>query len=208
MLSPILVLCCFILKVTGEGEVFYLQQRVARGGRIFHLRKFATMFKDSPNLGTGNITMKDDPRVLPFGKILRLSKLNEIPQLLNILVGDMSVVGPRPVTPDHFDLYSKDGKNAIGSVRPGLSGIGSIFFRSEDEFLSTSDDPVQFYKDIIAPYKEELEIWYIKNKSIKIYFMIIFATLLVVFFPKLNVFKLLFPNAPSAPGALDANRRY
>ena len=131
-LSKVLPLM-FILRVSGEGEIFFLQNRVGRGGKDFKLYKFATMLKDSPKIGTGTISMKNDPRVLPVGKILRKTKINELPQLINVLVGDMSIIGPRPLTLKSFDLYSLDVQQAIKKVKPGLSGVGSIVFRKEED---------------------------------------------------------------------------
>ena len=103
-LSPLLLPIIIILKLTGEGEVFFMQERIGRNGRLFKLIKFATMLKNSPNLGTGTVTMKHDPRILPVGKFLRKTKINELPQLLNILLGDMSVVGPRLLQLKHLAL--------------------------------------------------------------------------------------------------------
>ena len=100
LLGPILAPIACVLKITGEGEVFYKQARVGKGGSSFGLIKFATMLKDSPSIGTGEITIKNDPRVLPLGKFLRKSKINELPQLWNIFIGDMSIVGPRPMVPN------------------------------------------------------------------------------------------------------------
>ena len=95
VLAPFLLPVVVILRFTGEGEVFYIQERAGRGGNSFGLYKFATMLKNSPNIGAGEITVREDPRVLPFGQFLRKTKLNELPQLWNIFIGDMSVVGPR-----------------------------------------------------------------------------------------------------------------
>ena len=94
VLSPLLVPIVLILRFSGEGEIFFLQERIGKGGQVFKLFKFATMLKDSPNIGTGTVTMKGDPRVLPVGKFLRKTKINELPQLLNIFFGDTSVIGP------------------------------------------------------------------------------------------------------------------
>src|SRR5690606_21753019 len=129
VLSSLLVPIALVLRFSGEGEIFFVQQRVGLGGRSFGLFKFATMLKDSPNLGTGTVTLKDDPRVLPVGRFLRKTKINELPQLLNVLCGDMSIVGPRPQTRRCFDAFPEDSKRAIVRVRPGLSGVGSIVFR-------------------------------------------------------------------------------
>ena len=121
MLSPLLVPIVLILKFSGEGEVFFLQKRIGKGGRVFKLFKFATMLKDSPNIGTGTVTMKGDPRILPVGKFLRKTKINELPQLLNIFFGDMSVIGPRPLTVQTFGCYSESTQDVVKQVRPGLS---------------------------------------------------------------------------------------
>jgi lipopolysaccharide/colanic/teichoic acid biosynthesis glycosyltransferase len=122
-----------------------LQERVGKGGTSFKLFKLATMLKDSPNIGSGEITVKNDPRVLPLGRFLRKSKINELPQLWNILSGDMSVVGPRPMVADTYAHYSQEAQDILNSVRPGLTGLGSIIFRDEESFLDQRDDPVSFY---------------------------------------------------------------
>ena len=105
ILCPLLLPVAFILRFTGEGEVFYVQERIGLHERPFGLFKFATMLKNSPHIGTGTITVRNDPRVLPVGRILRKAKVNELPQLLNVLIGDMSVIGPRPLTQNHFGHY-------------------------------------------------------------------------------------------------------
>ena len=102
-LSPLLIPIALLLRFTGEGEVFFVQERVGLNQQTFGLLKFATMLKDSANIGSGTITVRNDPRVLPVGKVLRKTKINELPQLLNILRGDMSVIGPRPLTRNHFN---------------------------------------------------------------------------------------------------------
>ena len=129
LLSPLLVPIVITLRLTGEGEVFFLQERIGKGGKNFKLFKFATMLKNSPNIGTGTVTMRGDPRVLPVGSFLRKTKINELPQLLNIFFGDMSVIGPRPLTTQTFGAYSESTQGLITQVRPGLSGVGSIIFR-------------------------------------------------------------------------------
>ena len=135
-LCPVLLPIALVLRLTGEGEIFFVQERVGSNERPFGLIKFATMLKDSPQTGTGSITVRNDPRVLPVGRILRKTKINELPQLLNVLAGDMSVIGPRPLTKNHFNHYPPNLRKLIGSVRPGLSGVGSIVFRDEERLLS------------------------------------------------------------------------
>ena len=136
ILSPLFLLTTIILKFSGEGEILFWQERVGKDGEIFKLLKFATMLKNSQNLGTGTITVKADTRVLPVGKFLRKTKINELPQILNILFGDMSVIGPRPLTIETFFYYPQQIQNIIKQVKPGLSGIGSIVFRGEENLMN------------------------------------------------------------------------
>ncbi len=201
-LSPILFPVLVLLKLTGEGEVFFAQKRVGKNGGLFNLLKFATMLKDSPNIGTGTVTLKDDPRVLPLGKILRQTKINELPQLINIMKGDMSVVGPRPQTPRCFEVFPVEYQQIIKRVRPGLSGLGSVVFRDEENILSENDASINFYDNVIAPYKGEVESFYVHSQDIFTYFKIILATIWVVLFPKSKIVKRLFPKLPSPPESL------
>ena len=159
ILSPILILIIFILFLTAEGEIFYLQERVGKFSKTFKIWKFATMVKNSPNIGSGDVTLRNDPRVLPFGKFFRISKINEIPQLINILKGDMSFTGPRPLMKAGFDRYENKIKTKIYNVKPGLTGIVSIVFRDEEKIMTNSQlDPQECYKFHILPYKGELEL--------------------------------------------------
>lgn len=202
VLSPLLLPLVLILRVTGEGEIFFTQDRVGRGGRYFGLYKFATMLKDSPNMGSGTVTLKDDPRVLPIGKFLRATKINELPQLLNILLGDMSIVGPRPQTQRCFDAFPERSQSAILKVRPGLSGLGSIAFRGEEDMLDASSDSDRFYDTVIMPYKGRLEEWYVANASLTNYIKVIFATAVVVMIPTSQIFWRLFAQLPQPPAEL------
>lgn len=202
VLSPLLVPIAIVLRLTGEGEVFYVQQRVGRGGAPFGLYKFATMLKDSPNLGTGTVTLKDDPRVLPIGRFLRKTKINELPQLLNIFKGDMSIVGPRPQTRRCFDAFPARSQAEIVKVRPGLSGIGSIVFRDEEELMHASAEPERFYDEVIMPYKGLLEEWYVANRGVGTYLKSILLTAWVVLLPRSTVFWRAFPGLPLPPPEL------
>ena len=208
VLSPLLVPIVVILKCSGEGEVFFLQERIGKNGKLFKLLKFATMLKDSPNLGTGTVTMKGDPRVLPVGKFLRKSKINELPQLLNIFFGDMSVIGPRPLTAQTFGSYSDITQTIIKQVRPGLSGVGSIIFRGEEDIMHGATASVAFYHNVIAPYKGALEEWFVSNKGIYIYFMAIFTTVWAVLFPKTKVVWIVFKGLPRPPEELKTALNY
>ena len=199
ILFPLLVPIVLILKFSGEGEIFFLQERIGKNGQTFKLFKFATMLKDSPNIGTGSVTMNEDPRILPVGKFLRKTKINELPQLLNIFFGDMSVIGPRPLTAQTFGSYSAETQEIINKVRPGLSGIGSIIFRGEEEIMHGESASIDFYNNIIAPYKGSLEEWFVSNKNIYIYFLAIFITIWTVVFPSTNIAWRVFKNLPEPP---------
>ena len=207
-LSPFFVLIILILKFSGEGEVFFFQERIGKDGKLFKLYKFATMLKDSPNLGTGTVTIKEDPRVLPVGKFLRKTKINELPQLLNIFLGEMSVIGPRPLTAQTFASYSDTTKAVISQVRPGLSGVGSIIFRSEEDIMHGTTASVDFYHNVIAPYKGALEEWFVANKGIHIYFMAMFVTLWAVLFSKTKVAWIVFKGLPEPPDELKLALNY
>jgi lipopolysaccharide/colanic/teichoic acid biosynthesis glycosyltransferase len=205
VLSPLLLPVMLVLRLTGEGEVFYMQQRVGRGGMPFGLLKFATMLKDSPNIGTGTVTLKDDPRVLPFGRFLRKTKINELPQLLNVLRGDMSIIGPRPQTRRCFDAVPRRSQDEIVKVRPGLSGIGSIVFRDEEELMHASAEPERFYDGVIMPYKGLLEEWYVAHQGLRTYLLCVFATAWVVVFPRSRLVWRLFRGLPDPPETLSSS---
>ena len=167
ILLPLFIPIILILKFTAEGEVFYFQERIGLNNSRFQIWKFATMLKNSMNIGTGSITLQNDPRVTGIGKFLRKTKINELPQIINILKGDISIVGPRPLVTKTFSAYSEEVQSRIYNVKPGLTGIGSIIFRDEESLISAikNEDPHDFYKRIIAPYKGKLEMWYQENKS-------------------------------------------
>lgn len=200
--SPLLILVVIALRITGEGEIFFRQQRIGRDGKMFGVYKFATMLKDSPSLGTGTVTLKEDPRVLPFGKLLRKTKINELPQLLNILNGSMSFVGPRPQTQRCFDAFPKRSQMEIIKVRPGLSGLGSVIFRDEEEMLHAAQDTDHIYDNIIMPYKGMLEEYYVQRQSLRNYILLIFLTAWVVAFPKTQLVWRSFRNLPSPPESI------
>lgn len=201
-LFPLLVPVLIILKMTGEGEVFFCQERVGKGFIRFNLLKFVTMLKDSPNMGTGTITVHNDPRVLPFGRFLRKTKTNELPQLINVLMGDMSLIGPRPVTRNTYRLYTDEVQRQISLVRPGLSGLGSIIFRNEEQLLDGEADPKKYYHEVIAPFKGQIECWFVQNKSVSVYLIAILITIVAVLFPKSNIIWKMLPRLPPLPDNL------
>lgn len=204
VLSPLLIPIAIALRLTGEGEVLFIQQRVGKGGRMFGLYKFTTMLKNSPNMGTGTITLRNDPRILPMGRFLRKTKINELPQLLNVLKGDMSIVGPRPQTQRCFDAFPKRAQDAILQVRPGLSGIGSIIFRGEEELMHGHADPARFYDEVIAPYKGALEEWYVANQGLRTYLFGIALTAWILLVPRSLITWTIFKTLPRPPDTLAA----
>jgi len=203
VLLPIFIPIMIILKFTGEGEVFYLQERIGENEKSFNLIKFATMLKDSANIGTGEMTVSNDPRVLPFGKFLRKTKINELPQLLNILKGDMSVIGPRPQTKKYYYAFSEEVRKDISQVVPGLSGIGSIVFRDEESMVKDMGDPVSFDLNYKHPYKGKLEKWFVENRNIIIYFQLIILTVLAVIKPEKKFYKSWLKDLPKPPKELE-----
>ena len=206
ILSPILLFTAILLRLTGENEIFYFQRRVGIGGKSFSVIKFATMVKNSPQIGAGSITVKDDPRVLPVGRILRKTKINELPQLLNVLIGEMSFIGPRPHVERDLLGVDPEVKKITLSVRPGLSGIGSTVFRDEEVFLHSQSDPRKFYDEIIAPYKAALEVWYVKNQSYYTYFVLIALTVIAVLTKRHDLAFKIFKDLPPMPTPLHDNR--
>ena len=200
--SPLLLLVAIALRFSGEGEVLYRQVRIGKGGQEFYLLKFATMMKNSPAIGSGELTLPNDPRVLPLGRILRETKLNELPQLLNIVAGDLSLIGPRPQTLRYYNFYLPADRAWIDTIRPGLSGVGSILFRDEETLLSKVTDPIAFDDQVITPYKGEVEHWFAENQSVSLYFELIFTTLLVVLMPSTRLHQRLLRLVPPPPAEL------
>lgn len=199
VLLPFFIPIIIILLLTGENKVFYFQKRVGYKNHDFKIIKFATMLANSENMGTGSLTLKNDSRVLPFGVFLRKTKINELPQILNIIKGDLSIVGPRPQMRVDFEKYSDQIQKKIYNVKPGLTGIGSIVFRDEEQLISAAskvENPHDFYKRVIAPYKGELEMWYQSNRSVYLDFQLIFITAWAIFFPKTRLYEKWFNNLP------------
>ena len=200
--SPVLIIVGFVLLFSGEGDIFYRQLRVGRAGKTFLLLKFATMLRDSSNMGAGDITVKNDPRVLPIGKFLRKTKINEFPQLINIIRGDMSLIGVRPVTPKIYNVYPGKIRDKVFEMPPGLSGVGSIIFRNEESLLNTSTDPISFHTNVISPYKLSLDCWYSENRNIVRYIFLIILTIFAVLSPALSKSITNYLGLPPPPEAL------
>ncbi|MDD2983051.1 MAG: sugar transferase [Crocinitomicaceae bacterium] len=200
ILAPLLIPIMIGLKLTGEGYIFYKQERVGYKNKKFFILKFATMLLNSPNMAGGVITTKRDPRITPMGAFLRKSKINELPQLFNIFLGDMSIVGPRPLMKISFDTYPKDVQKVIYNVRPGLTGIGSIIFRDEEELITAvkerGEDTWDFYSNHIYPFKGEVEKWYQSNESFGTDVKIIMITAWVILKPESSIVYKWFTTLP------------
>ena len=198
-----MILVMIILKFTGEGEIFYLQKRLGYLNNEFKIIKFATMVKNSPNIGTGSLTLRGDPRVLPFGNFLRKSKINELPQIFNVIIGNMSIVGPRPQMKVDFDKFPPKKRNEIYKSKPGITGIGSIIFRDEEKWISNfNGDKHEFYKNKIAPYKTDVELWYYKNQSMFVDVKLVILTAWVIIFPNSDLVERIFKSLPKKPSYL------
>ena len=199
ILLPLFIPIIIVLVLTGEHKVFYLQNRVGYKNKNFRIIKFATMLANSPNMGSGSLTLKNDPRVLPFGSFLRKSKINELPQILNIIIGDLAIVGPRPQMQIDFEKYTEDIQKKIYNVRPGLTGIGSIVFRDEESLISEaskSENPHDFYKRVIAPYKGKLEMWYQEKRSLILDCQLVFLTAWAIVKPETRLYEKWFKDLP------------
>jgi len=198
LLIPLFIPIMLILKLTGEGEIFYFQERVGLNNKTIKIFKFATMLKNSEQMGSGIYTAKNDPRILPFGNFLRKTKINELPQIINILNGDISLVGPRPLIRKTFELYNDEEQKIIFSMKPGLTGIGSIVFRNEEEILNNANmDLEEFYETYITPYKAQLELWYKQNQSFLCDLQIIFLTSWAILFKESRLPWIIFKDLPN-----------
>jgi lipopolysaccharide/colanic/teichoic acid biosynthesis glycosyltransferase len=204
-LSPLFLIAMLILRLTGEGKVWYRQERVGYGGERFWVFKFVTMRSDSESTGSKDITVRDDPRVLPVGRVLRKAKINEVPQFINIFLGDMSVVGWRPLMPKSFAMYPEHVQRQIVRVKPGLTGIGSIVFRDEEAIVERQrpKPPRSIYLEDIAPHKGELELWYQRHQSFALDMKLIAATVWAVVFPANTNMEKWFKRLPQRPDATE-----
>lgn len=195
-----------MLKFTAEGEIFYLQERMGLNNKLFNIYKFATMLKDSPNLGNKTLTVRNDPRITKVGQFLRITKINELPQILNVIKGDMSLVGPRPLLPKSYEKYTVAVQNVIYKNRPGITGLGSLVFRDEEllvtKYKELGKDPIEYYKTYIYPHKGTLEEWYFYNCSILVDIKILFLTFWSLLNPKSQLVYRTLRNLPLKPDSL------
>ena len=176
VLSPLFVLAALLVKLTSRGPVFFAQQRVGRSFRPFQILKFRTMVVDAPKLG-GQLTAGRDPRVTTVGRFLRATKIDELPQLINVLRGDMSFVGPRPEVPRYVEQFHMDYEELL-RVRPGITDLASLKYRHESELLGEADDPEAMYVTTILPDKIELGKEYVRKRSLPLDIQLICKTVL------------------------------
>jgi len=206
LISPLFITIIIILKLTGEGEVFYLQERIGYNNKPFHIYKFATMLKDSPNMGHKTVTVRNDPRITKVGRVLRMTKINELPQILNVIKGDMALVGPRPLLATSVVKYTPEVQEILYKNKPGITGIGSLVFRDEELLVSTyrelGKDPMEYYKNHIYPYKGKLENWYYHNCSLVVDFKILFLTFWSLVKPDSELVFKRFKDLPRKPEVL------
>lgn len=175
LLSPLLVLVAIAVRLEDGGPVFFRQVRIGQQGRPFRIWKFRTMVVDAERQGR-SITVGEDPRITRIGRFLRNTKLDEIPQLLNVAVGEMSLVGPRPEVPRYVELYS-EAQRAILGLRPGITDLASIKYRHESELLAESADPDQTYIQLLLPDKIRINLAYASRAGLWSDFLVILATL-------------------------------
>lgn len=202
-LLPIFIPIIVLLFLTGEGKVFYRQIRMGKDYSPFGILKFATMIKDSLNVGNKTITIKNDARILPLGKLLRSTKINELPQIWNVLVGNMSIVGPRPLLINSFYKYTEPVQEIISKLQPGITGLGSVVFRDEEKLISLvrelGGEPLGFYRFYVYPYKGELESYYGNHQSFITDSKIIFLTAWYILFKNSNLVYTFFKDLPEKP---------
>ena len=194
--APLLLISVILIFISGETSPVYLSYRIGKGGKLFRMFKLRTMSRKKPSKSP--LTAYNDNRINFFGRLLRFSKIDELPQFFNILNGDLSFVGPRPMLPEVYMFYSDKTREKLNPLRPGVTGIGSIVFRDEASlFKKVRGSHERFYKDNIAPAKAELELWYTKNRSFVIDFKILTLTVVALLYGKVKSLKRYFKNLPT-----------
>ncbi|MEZ7500380.1 sugar transferase [Flavobacterium sp. Arc3] len=206
VISPLFLIIILILRFTGEGEIFYLQERMGLDQKPFYIYKFATMLKNSANVGNKTLTVRNDPRITKVGQFLRMTKINELPQILNVIKGDMSLVGPRPLLSKSFEKYTPEVQRVIYKNRPGITGLGSLVFRDEELLVTLykqqGKDPKKYYKIYIFPHKGALELWYHNNSSVITDLKILFLTFWSLVNPRTQLVYKILKNLPIKPTSL------
>jgi lipopolysaccharide/colanic/teichoic acid biosynthesis glycosyltransferase len=182
-LAPLFLVAAIAIGVSDGRPIFFWQKRVGLHGSIFMIMKFRTM-RDAPVAAA--ITVGRDPRITPVGHVLRQTKIDELPQLVNVLKGEMSLVGPRPEVPEYFALYPPEQRAAIASIRPGITDRASIAYRNEAELLAQQEDPEAYYRDVILPHKISMAVDYASQESFREDLMILIETVNALFAPHRN----------------------
>ncbi len=180
VLAPFLLVIALVIKLKDGGNVLFKQVRVGKNGKHFDVLKFRTMVLNAEKLGN-KVTTGDDPRITPIGRVLRKYKLDELPQLINVLKGEMSLVGPRPEVPEYVEFYPEETRNIVLSVPPGMTDKASIEFVNENDLLSGSKDPVSDYKNKVLPIKLKYYVEYVKERSLWLDFNLVIKTVIAIF---------------------------
>lgn len=180
LLSPFFILIALVIKIDSKGPVFYRQERVGRGGRIFKIHKFRSMQTEQP-VDASQVTVAGDSRITRTGRYIRDWKLDELAQLIDVWWGTMSLVGPRPEVPKYVSAYPADLKDTVLSVKPGITDLASIYFRNENDLLAGHADPDRAYREIILPKKLELQAEYVRTRSLWLDLRLIYHTIRAIF---------------------------
>jgi len=178
LLLPLFIVISIFIAIESNGGVFFIQERVGKNGIHFKIYKFRTMVVTPTE--AHRLTIRNDKRITKVGRILRISKLDELPQLFNVIIGNMSIVGPRPEIPEYVKYYNQE-QSKILSIKPGITDIASIEFSDESDILAEVINPEQYYISYIMPRKIDLNLVYLQNKNLKNYFKIIFETIKIIF---------------------------
>jgi len=180
LLLPLMAVIALLIKLDSPGSVFFAHERVGRHGRKFKVLKFRTMVQDAPKLG-GAITARHDPRITRIGRLLRTTKLDELPQLWNVLKGEMSLVGPRPEVERYVQLWEPALREQVLSVRPGITGLTQIRYRHEERLLAQQPDPEKYYREVLLPLKLASDAEYVRRRSLLFDFYLLLRTFLALF---------------------------
>jgi len=178
--APLFALIALLIKLDSPGDVFFAHERVGRYGRKFKVLKFRTMVKDAPKRG-GAITAGHDPRITRVGRILRKAKLDELPQLWNVLKGEMSLVGPRPEVEKYVNLWEPTLRDIVLSVRPGITGLTQVRYRHEESLLAQQADPETYYRETLLPLKLQSDAEYVQKRSLWYDTWLLWRTLIALF---------------------------
>ncbi len=180
VLAPLMAVIALLIKLDSPGGVFFAHERVGRYGRKFKVLKFRTMVQDAPKRG-GAITAGHDPRITRIGRILRATKLDELPQLWNVLKGEMSLVGPRPEVEQYVQLWEPQLRELVLSVRPGITGLTQIRYRHEERLLAQQSDPEKYYREVLLPLKLASDAEYVRRRSLLLDLYLLVRTFIALF---------------------------